>query len=209
VRLLVTSQAYRRASEFDAANANIDAGNKYLWRGQRRRLTAEEFRDSIMAVSGVLQVEARGGPSFRDFIVEKPEHSPHYQYHLHDPHDPVTHRRSIYRFVVRSQPQPMLTALDCADPSISVPMRDESTTALQALTQWNNRLVEAMSQRFAERLQREANGFEKQIELGCQLALGRNPTASEQRVLRQLLLDHGTETLARVLLNTSAFTYVE
>jgi mono/diheme cytochrome c family protein len=209
VRLLVTSQAYRRASGFDAANANIDAGNKYLWRGQRRRLTAEEFRDSIMAVSGVLQVEARGGPSFRDFIVEKPEHSPHYQYHLHDPHDPATHRRSIYRFVVRSQPQPMLTALDCADPSISVPMRDESTTALQALTQWNNRSVEAMSQRFAERLQREANGAEKQIELGCQLALGRPPTASEQRVLRQLLSDHGAETLARVLLNTSAFTYVE
>jgi len=209
VRLLVTSQAYRRASEFDAANAKMDAGNKHLWRGQRRRLTAEEFRDSIMTVSGVLQVDLRGGPSFRDFIVEKPEHSPHYQYHLHDPHDPATHRRSIYRFVVRSQPQPMLTALDCADPSISVPMRDESTTALQALTQWNNRLVEAMSQRFAERLEREATGIENQVELGCQLVLGRPPTASEQQVLHELLTTHGAQTLARVLLNMSAFTYVE
>ncbi len=209
VRLLVTSKAYRRASDYDANNATLDANNQYLWRGQRRRLSAEEFRDSILAVSGLLRTDDRGGPSFRDFVVEKPEHSPHYQYHLHDPLDSATHRRSIYRFVVRSQPQPMLTALDCADPSISVPIRDESTTALQALTQWNNRLVEATSQHFARRLEREAVTPDAQIELACHLTLGRAATAQEKLVLDELLTTQGVETLARVLLNTSAFTYVE
>ena len=52
----------------------------------------------------------------RDFVVERPEHSPHYQYHLHDPDDPRSHRRSVYRFLVRSKPQPFMAVMDCADP---------------------------------------------------------------------------------------------
>ena len=156
IRMLVTSQTYRQSSQHNASNAKIDSGNQYWWRADRRRLTAEEFRDSLLAVSGALKLEDRGGPSFYDFVIEKPQHSPHYEYHLHDPEDPKSHRRSVYRFVVRSQPQPMLTTLDCADPSISVAVRDESTSALQALTQWNHVLVEAMSRLFSQRLSEEA-----------------------------------------------------
>ena len=210
VRLLVTSDAYRRASRHDAANSSKDANNRYLWRFNRRRLTAEEFRDSILAVSGVLRRSERGGPSFRDFVIEKPQHSPHYQYHLHDPDDASAYRRTIYRFVVRSQPQPMLTALDCADPSISVPKRDESTTSLQALTQWNHRLVEATCRRFAARMNREAPSDTcGRVAWACRVALGRGPDQRERRVLRGLLEEHGEATLARVLMNTSAFTYVD
>ena len=158
IRVLVHTNAYRRASSAGnaaalmAQNAAIDASNNLLWRFNRRRLTAEEFRDTVFAVSSALRVDQRGGTSFKDFVVEHPQHSPHYEYHLHDPDDPASHRRTIYRFVVRSQPHPMLTTLDCADPSISIARRDESTTALQALAQWNNRLVVAMSKRFAARL---------------------------------------------------------
>ncbi len=76
VRLIVTSEAYRRASGHDEANAAIDAGNSYHWRANRRRLTAEEFRDSVLSVSGTLN-RAAGGKPFQDFIIEKPEHSPH------------------------------------------------------------------------------------------------------------------------------------
>ena len=210
VRLLVTSRAYRRSSIHHQANSTLDANNAYLWRQNRRRLTAEEFRDSILAVSGALRLHPRGGPSFQDFVVEKPEHSPHYQYHLHDPADPASHRRTIYRFIVRSQPQPMLTALDCADPSISVARRTESTTALQALTQWNNRLVEAMSVRFAKRLRRHAPPTaERRVEYACELALGRPPDSKEHPVLMKILQSEGEAMLARVLMNMSAFTYVE
>jgi len=209
VRLIVTSEAYRRASGHEEANAAIDAGNSYHWRANRRRLSAEEFRDSVLAVSGKLN-RAAGGKPFQDFIIEKPEHSPHYQYHLHDPDDPASHRRTIYRFVVRSQPQPMLTTLDCADPSMSVPSRDESTTALQALTQWNSRFVEAMAVHFGERLRKEApESPEAKVELACRLATGRAPSPEEREVLVGHLKDHGEESLARVVLNLNAFVYVD
>ncbi|MCA9091462.1 MAG: DUF1553 domain-containing protein, partial [Planctomycetaceae bacterium] len=210
VRLLVNSQAYRRSSDGHAENLLIDSGNSYLWRFNRRRLSAEELRDSVLAISGTLQLNKRGGPSFQDFVIEKPQHSPHYEYHLHNPDSPASHRRTIYRFVVRSQPQPMLTALDCADPSMSVPMRDESTTAIQALTQWNNPLVGVMSRHLAERLQKaSADDAAKQVDLGCQLAWGRSPDDNERGILLDLMQTQGAATFARVLLNTSALTYVD
>lgn len=210
VRFLLSSQAYRRSSRRDEANASIDGDNQYWWRADRRRLTAEEFRDSLLEVSGALKLEERGGPSFYDFVIEKPRHSPHYEYHLHDPNDPSSHRRSVYRFVVRSQPQPMLTTLDCADPSISVPLRDESTSALQALTQWNHQLVEAMSLRLSERLSVEGLvGPDAVIERACLLAIGRLPTLQERELLGAHLKQYGTASLARVIFNMNDFTYID
>ena len=205
IRLLVTSEAYRRATVHDETSAARDTENTYLWRANRRRLTAEEYRDAVLMVSDRLDLGRRGGPSFHDFVIEKPEHSPHYQYHLHDPTDPASHRRSIYRFVVRSQPQPFLTALDCADPSLSVASRDESTTALQSLVQWNNRLVETMSRAFGERLAATADP----IDSACRLALGRPATADERRLLGQHLREHGHASLARVIFNLNSFVYLD
>lgn len=206
IRLLVTSQAYRRSSDHDEAAALVDADNHLLWRANRRRLTAEEFRDTLLWAGGKLRLEERGGPSFQDFVIEKPEHSPHYQYHLSDPNDSRTHRRSIYRFVVRSQPQPLLTVMDCADPSLSVAGRDESTTALQALTQWNNRLVAAMAQHFGERI---ATAESDPVDFACHVALGRPPDATEHAVLTAHMQAYGAASLARVLFNLNAFLYVD
>jgi hypothetical protein len=104
----------------------------------------------------------------------------------------------------------MLTTLDCADPSMSVPSRDESTTALQALTQWNSRFVEAMAVHFAGRLKKEApESPEAKVELACRLATGRAPSPEEREVLAGHLKDHGEESLARVVLNLNAFVYVD
>lgn len=209
VRLLVTSRAYRRVSAAHPQNARSDAGNRFYWRRTRRRLTAEELRDSLLAISGALRQE-RGGPSFRDFVIVKPEHSPHYEYHLHDPADTASHRRSVYRFVVRSQPQPLLTTLDCADPSISVPRREESTTALQALARWNNRFVVEMSVRLADRIEREApTDNDSRVEFACRMAFGRPPSLQERQVLVKYLQTHGLPAFARVVFNTSALTYVD
>ena len=206
IRTLVTSQAYRRSSLDDPANATIDANNTLLWRANRRRLTAEEYRDSLLAVSGVLGASDPGGPSFQDFVVEKPQHSPHYEYGLYNVEDPATYRRSVYRFIVRSQPQPFLTVLDCADPSQSVARRDESTTALQALAQWNNRLVEAMARKFADRIGKTPGD---PVETACQLALARPPTEEEHAALEEHLKQHGPASLCRVVLNLNAFVYLD
>ena len=106
---------------------------------------------------------------------------------------------------MRSQPQPFLTSLDCADPSQSVPRRDESTTALQALAQWNNRLVEAMSIEFGDRLARAPDP----VAFACQTALGRAPTAGERAALTRHLQAHGPAALARVVFNLNAFVYLD
>ncbi len=98
----------------------------------RRRLEAEEIRDSILAISGSLNPRM-GGPGFYLFQLEKTEHSPHYEYLKFDAGDPASHRRSIYRFVVRSQPDPWMTTLDCADASQSTPKRNETLTSLPAV----------------------------------------------------------------------------
>ena len=209
-RLLITSRTYRLSSDHDEANSAIDSGNRFYWRANRRRLTAEEFRDSLLAVSGALRLEDRGGKSFYDFALEKPQHSPHYEYHLHDPNDPASQRRTIYRFVVRSQPQPMLTTLDCADPSISVAVRDESTSALQALTQWNHRFVEAMASQFGRRIESEGLATNAdRVERASRLALGRAPGSQESQLLEEHLERFGAASLARVLFNLNDFTYLD
>ena len=206
IRLIVTSATYRRASDGRAENAERDAGNLYAWRGNRRRLSAEEFRDAVLATSGQLRLEPRGGPSFADFVVIKPEHSPHYEYGLHDPDDRSSFRRSIYRQIVRSQPQPLLTILDCADPALSVPQREESTTALQALAQWNDRFTEVMARHFAERI--EAMDGDR-IGAAFALAVGRRPDAEERAILAEHLRRFGPASTARIIFNMNGFNYVD
>ena len=198
-RLIVMSSTYRQSSAENPDHSAIDAGNAYYWKMNRRKLRAEELRDSILAVAGVLDLKM-GGPSFQDFKF-KDDHTPKYWYHLHDPNDPDTHRRTIYRFIARSQTQPFLTTLDCADPSQMVAKRDETTTALQALALMNNPFMESMSEKFAER----AKGVGEMVEL----ALGRSPTVGELKILNNYHDTHGSKALARVIFNLNEFAYVD
>ena len=198
-RLIVTSATYRQSSRADAGNAVIDGSNSYYWRMPRRRLRAEELRDAVLSVAGAIDLTL-GGPSFRDFQF-KDDHTPKYWYHLHDPNDPKTHRRTIYRFIARSQTQPFLTTLDCADPSQMVPKRDETTTALQALALMNNPFITAMSEKFAVR----ANSIDEAV----WLALGRAPARMERQMLNAYSQIHGMSATARLLFNLNEFAYVD
>ena len=207
-RLIVTSSVYRQASDNHEHNAAIDGSNQYLWRMDRRRLEAEEVRDSILAVSGALNPEA-GGPGFYLFELERPEHSPHYEYHKFDPGNRASHRRSIYRFIVRSQPNPWMTTLDCADSSQSTPRRNETLTSLQALSLLNNRFTLVMAERFADRLQKEARALPEQIELAMQLATQRSPGPEERGEFTAYAREHGLNNLCRYLFNLSEFVYLD
>ncbi len=186
----------------------VDASNIYLWRMNRRKLEAEAVRDAVLAVSGKLNLQF-GGPAFQDFVVEKPEHSPHYEYLLHDPEDVRIHRRSIYRFLVRSQPQPFMTTLDCADPSMSVDKRSETVTALQALALLNNRLILTLEKYMAERVARERTGLSQQVDYAFRLAMSRPPTAEELAELTPYAETYGLVNLCRVILNLNEFVFVD
>jgi hypothetical protein len=204
-RLLVTSATYRQSS---AVVGNTDSENRYLARMTRRKLDAEAVRDSLLAVSGQLDL-TMGGASFQDFVVDKPEHSPHYEYRLHDPEDPKSHRRSVYRFIVRSQQQPFMTALDCADPSMQVGRRNESVSPLQALAMLNNPLVLSLSKHFAARLDAEGGDLATRVRRGYYEALGHPPSGPDLAAMTRYAEQHGLENLCRVLFNLNEFAFVD
>lgn len=206
-RLIVNSTTYRQQSGFHAANEAIDSNNQFLWKMNRRRLSAEEVRDSVLAVSGCLNLEP-GGPGFYLFELEKPEHSPHFQYHKFDPANKASHRRSIYRFIVRSQPDPFMTTLDCADSSQSTPVRTETLTSLQALSLFNNKFTLTMAEKFAERVAAEASEPGRAAH-AFQLTTGRAPERGELVSLETYARKHGLTNLCRVLLNASEFVFVD
>ena len=208
-RLIVTSATYRQSSRSVAAAAEVDNGNALLWRMNRHRLDAEEIRDALLAVAGRLD-DRMGGPGFQDFVIEQPENSPHYEYRLHDPEDPRSHRRSIYRFVVRSQPQPFLTTLDCADPSTSVARRNQSITALQALAMLNNRLVLVMAQSFrrAARARGRHCAGPDRSRLPPRARAVRRPTPSRKRCAPSAE-QFGLPNACRVIFNLNEFVFLD
>ena len=207
-RLIVTSAVYRLSSRVNPGNTRIDGNNQYLWRMNRRRLEAEEIRDSILAASGRLDLKMFG-PGFYLFKLEKTAHSPHYEYHKHDPNDANSHRRSIYRFVVRSQPDPFMTTLDCADSSQSTPQRMETLTSLQALSLLNNDFTLAMAEHFARRLQREHPDVTSQVTRAVWLISGRTASPVERQQLSRYATQFGLPNLCRLLFNLSEFVYID
>ena len=207
-RMICLSSAYRQQVARNSEAERIDGGNRLLWRMNRRRLSAEEVRDSILLLAGRLDTRM-GGPGFMDFVIERPEHSPHYEYQKYDPLDPATHRRSIYRFIVRSQPQPFLTTLDCADPSMSVAKRDETQTSLQALAMLNNRFVVAMADELAARAERDAPDLEGQIESLFLRAIGRLPSRDELAALAEYAREFGLANTGRMIVNLNEFVFVD
>ncbi len=207
-KLLVMSSTYRQSSNGNEKFAKADSGNRLLWRMNRRKLSAEEIRDAILSVSGKLNLDM-GGPGYYLFALEKTAHSPHYEYHKFNPEDAKSHRRSIYRFIVRSQPNPFMTTLDCADSSQSTPKRNETLTALQALSLLNNKFSIAMARHFASRLEKEADDMAEQVKRGHFLVTGRAPEKEEADLLLGYARKHGLPNLCRALFNLSEFTYLD
>ena len=204
---IVTSATYRQSSNDTETGMRIDAGNQLLWRMNRRQLDAESLRDAVLAVSGKLDL-TMGGPGY-DLFVFKDDHSPGYYYDQFDVVDPKSFRRSVYRFVVRSVPDPFMETLDCADPSQNVPARNNTITALQALSVFNNPFVVKQSEYFAERAQSSASDPNTQLVAAFRLALGRAPEAEELQALRGLAAKHNLASACRVLFNSNEFTFVD
>jgi hypothetical protein len=202
------SATYRQSSAANVAAMRVDSGSRLLWRFPPRRLEAEALRDAMLAVTGKLDL-TMGGPSFQDFIVTHPEHSPHYEYQLHDPEDAKTWRRSIYRFIVRSQQQPFMTVMDCADPSMRVDKRNESLSPLQALAMMNNGLMVTMAKHLAERVSKDASGIEAQVKRAFELTLSRPATQDELAPLIDYAKKVGLENTCRVLMNLNEFSFVD
>jgi hypothetical protein len=206
-RLICTSAVYRQSSAGNAEFEKQDGGNQYLWRMNRRRLEAEAVRDSVLAVAGKLNLKC-GGPPFRAFGFTD-DHSPHYRYIEHDPDDALSHRRSIYRLIVRSVPDPFLTTLDCADASATVAKRNETITPLQSLALLNNKFMVRMAEHFATRIEPMGTKNTERLTAAWRLALGREPEPNELSAMVSYADRHGLANACRLIFNMNEFVFVD
>ncbi len=208
-RLIVTSATYKQASTSRAKGVKADEDNKLLWRQNRTRLDAEQVRDAILMVSARLDSTA-GGPSDRQFDLKPGIHvTPMVDYGKFDWDRKEGHRRSVYRFVFRTLPDPLVECLDGADASALTPKRSESVTAPQALALLNNEFVLVHAKAMASRLEKHSAERAKQIEFGCRLVWGRPPTAEEAKLFAGYADKHGLANLCRVLFNTNEFLFAD
>ncbi len=134
-RLILLSQTYGQSSQFDSLSAEKDPRNQYLWRYSIRRMEAEVFRDSILAVGGVLDM-AKGQSLLhvknREFLfnhtsIDKTKYD--------------SHLRSIFVPVIRNHLYDVFYLFDYSDAANVNGNRDSTTIAPQALFMLNSGLV--------------------------------------------------------------------
>lgn len=202
-KLILTSATYQQSSVENPEYAKKDSDNRFLWRMNRTRLEAEAVRDAMLSVSGQLDLRM-GGPSDQQFFF-KDDHSPIYDYTRFDVDSPNARRRSIYRFIVRSVPDPLMDTLDCPDPSLLAGKRNVTVTALQALATLNNPFVLKQAEHFASRLNNDASRIGEAFEL----ALSRRPTDAEHEALAGYARAHGLANVCRVIFNMSEFMFID
>jgi len=175
IRYLVTSQAYRQDSHSREAARAIDPENRLLWRQNRQRLEAECLRDTLLSISGRLDLTP-GGATIRagtkadyDYIDDGA-------------------RRSIYLPVLRNALPEVFEVFDFADPSLVVGRRNASTVAPQALFLMNDPFVRQQAEAAAHGLLSAGLADEGQrMQRAFAQALGRSPTAAEYEVVRRTL----------------------
>jgi hypothetical protein len=134
--------------------------------------------------------------------------TPRVDYTKFDVGSSAAHRRSVYRFLFRTLPDPFMDALDCPAGDQLTPIRNASVTVQQALALWNNAFVAYYAERFAQRLESLGNTRLDQVRLACELALNRPPTREEEAELTGYAEKHGVANLCRLILNSNEFMFV-
>ncbi len=189
IKTIMLSRAYQTSSRNDNETAEkSDPANELFWRQNMRRLEAEAVRDSILAVSGKLNLQMGGRgffPELSDDVLatqSKPGHN------WGKSSEAELNRRSVYIFVKRTLMVPMLEAFDYTNTAEPLGVRPVTTVAPQALMLLNDKFVEQQAAAFAERILTEAgDDRQEQIERVFQLSLGREPLPRERAIARDLI----------------------
>ena len=212
-RLILDSSTYQQASVPDPEVAQrgnrIDPENRLLWHFPQRRLSAEEIRDSMLAISGRLNPTV-GGPSVMIPV------DPELIQLLYKPaqwsvtRDSAEHaRRSIYLMAKRNLRLPFMETFDQPGLLVSCGRRESSTHAPQALELLNGRLSNDLAHAFAARLEKECGGDHGRcVERAYRLALGRSPNARERDLAQAFLADSPLSEFTLALFNLNEFLYV-
>ncbi|MEM9832901.1 MAG: PSD1 and planctomycete cytochrome C domain-containing protein [Bacteroidota bacterium] len=187
-RLIMTSDTYQRSSTHpEAEEVNIvDPNNHYLAYFSPRRLTAEELRDAMLAVSGELNTEMGGlpiKPEINREVAMQPRHimgsiAPAYQ-PSRTPEQ--RNRRTIYSYHYRGLPNPLLEVFNQPNSDLSCERRIASTVTPQVFTLFNGQNSYNRALTMAQRLSKEKSDLEGQIERAMELAWNRPAEAKEVR----------------------------
>ena len=159
IREMVLSSTYRQRSDESESNRAIDPGNTHLWRMNRRRLSIEQWRDSILAAGDNL--ERTGGKSLE--LTDK-----------------KNVRRTVYARVSRKKLNDMLMQFDYPDPNVHAAKRSATTTAMQKLFVMNNRFVVEQAKRLAKRVTGDSpDASAEQVHSIYDILYNRKPSAAE------------------------------
>jgi hypothetical protein len=217
-RKILLSNAYRMSATASETGLKLDPGNQWFWRFPVRRLTAEEMRDSFLAVSGMLNLTA-SGPSVYPKIPKEVlagQSRPGEGWPTSPPEE--ANRRSVYVHIKRSLLVPVLSMHDQADTDSSCPVRYTTTVPTQALGMLNGEFANSTAAAFAERLMKECPGnLQTQVRRAIRLTTGRIPGDDEvqtdvefMRELRQRMGEkHALQKYCLILLNANEFVYLD
>ncbi len=159
IREIVLSSTYRQCSNESEANRAIDPENKYLWRMNRRRLSIEQWRDSILAAGDNL--DRLGGKSLE--LTDK-----------------KNVRRTVYGRVSRKKLNDMLMQFDYPDANVHAAKRSATTTAVQKLFVLNNPFMVEQAKRLAKRVAGEGVAASaEQVQSIYSILYSRQPSAAE------------------------------
>jgi mono/diheme cytochrome c family protein len=156
-REIMLSSVYQLASDTDATNLAKDSGNRCYWRFDKKRMDAEQVRDSVLLVSGLLD-KGIGGPS----VDLKPSFN----------------RRTIYGKVSRYKLDEYLQLFDFPSPAISAEKRFTTTVPQQRLFLLNSDFMQMQAEELAKRVSTEADNRAR-IKKLYQLAYARDPLEKE------------------------------
>ncbi len=219
-RIVMDSATYRQSANPSKEAAARDPGNLLLSRFSRRRINADELRDSVLLATGGLNPKRGGRPVVPPLAKEEKENL------TQRPDDAwvVTadqsehSRRSVYLIQKRTFRLPMMEVFDAPDSMLSCPRRESSTTAPQALTLLNGSLTMERARAMASGLAAEFPAGAEAIEAVWRRVLARRPGGADRQETASFVaaLERQTEgrvealaQLIRALLNTNEFLYVD
>jgi hypothetical protein len=191
VREIVFSSTYRQTSSGKSGGTK-DPENLLLWRMNRKRLSVEQWRDSVLFVSGALS--DRGGKSL-------------------ELDDTRNHRRTVYGRVSRLKLNDTLMQFDYPDANVHAERRAITTTPIQKLYVLNNSFVLDCAARFSEQLDAPACG--EKICRAYQILFARIPDERELSAALQFLSKPEDseftrwQQYAQVLFASNEFFYVD
>ena len=220
-RQIMLSSTYRMSSRGNAKGLAADPTNRLFWRYNMRRLSAEEIRDSVLAVNGALNLKKMFGPSVFTIIpreILQGQSQPGANWGNSSPTD--RNRRSIYVHVKRSLVVPMFESFDAPDLDNSCPVRFTTTQPTQSLALLNSLFSQREAAVFAEYLKKEAGeDTSSRVALALKRSLQRPPTKAEvQRGVSLIAAlqsqdkasaDSALKSFCLLALNLNEFLYVD